>query len=318
MTELPLVKLPHFVTVEDLSSEQVLSLIHCAEFYKDGGEMPKLTKPVYVTNAFFENSTRTHTSFEVAEKRLGLTDIFFDPQHSSVKKGETMYDTMLVMDALGVDLAVIRHSTNAYYEPLIHPKAGSHLNMGIVNAGDGSGQHPSQSMLDMMTIHEHFGHFDGLKVGIIGDITNSRVAGSNMEILNRLGASVYFSGPDYWYDHAYDKYGKFMPLDDLVGEMDVLMLLRVQHERHAGDANEAKFSAKSYHEKYGINEARYNRMKKNAIIMHPGPINHDVELAGSLVEAPNCKFYEQMQNGVFMRMAMLEAVLRGRKLGGLD
>ena len=139
-----------------------------------------------------------------------------------------------------------------------------------------------------------------------------------MEILNRLGASVYFSGPDYWYDHAYDKYGKFMPLDDLVGEMDVLMLLRVQHERHAGDANEAKFSAESYHEKYGINEARYNRMKKNAIIMHPRPINHDVELAGSLVEAPNCKFYEQMQNGVFMRMAMLEAVLRGRKLGGLD
>src|SRR5699024_7062565 len=221
MTELPLVKLPHFVTVEDLSSEHVLSLIHRAEFYKDGGETPKLTKPVYVTNAFFENSTRTHTSFEVAEKRLGLTDIFFDPQHSSVKKGETMYDTMLVMDALGVDLAVIRHSTNAYYEPLIHPKAGSHLNMGIVNAGDGSGQHPSQSMLDMMTIHEHFGHFDGLKVGIIGDITNSRVAGSNMEILNRLGASVYFSGPDYWYDHAYDKYGTFMPLDDLVGEMDV-------------------------------------------------------------------------------------------------
>lgn len=315
---LPLVKLPHFVSVEDLSADQVLSLINRAEYYQQGGATPKLSEPVYVTNAFFENSTRTHTSFEVAEKRLGLTEIFFDPEHSSVNKGETMYDTMLTMNALGIDLAVIRHSMNAYYEPLIHPAAGSHLDMGIVNGGDGSGQHPSQSMLDMMTIHEHFGHFDGLKVGIIGDITNSRVAGSNMEILNRLGASVYFSGPEYWYDHAFDKYGKYMPLDDLVEEMDVLMLLRVQHERHDGDANEASFSAEEYHEKYGINQARYDRMKKDAIIMHPGPINHDVELAAELVEAPNCVFYRQMQNGVFMRMAMLEAVIRGRKLGGLE
>lgn len=139
MAQLPLVKLPHFVTVEDLSTDQVLSLIQRAEYYKQGGQVPELAEPVYVTNAFFENSTRTHTSFEVAEKRLGLTDVFFDPQHSSVNKGETMYDTMLVMDALGIDLAVIRHSENAYYEQLIHPAEGSHLNMGIVNAGDGSG-----------------------------------------------------------------------------------------------------------------------------------------------------------------------------------
>ena len=318
MENLNLVNLPHFVSVENLDSNEVEALIRRAEYFKKGGATPRLTKPVYVTNMFFEDSSRTHTSFEMAERKLGLTVIPFDPAHSSVNKGETLYDTSLIMEAVGVNIEVIRHSKNEYYQNLIRPQNHQHLDIGIINAGDGSGQHPSQCLLDMMTIHEHFGHFDGLKVGIIGDITNSRVAGSNMEILNRLGASVYFSGPDYWYDHAYDKYGKFMPLDDLVGEMDVLMLLRVQHERHAGDANEAKFSAKSYHEKYGINEARYNRMKKNAIIMHPGPINHDVELAGSLVEAPNCKFYEQMQNGVFMRMAMLEAVLRGRKLGGLD
>ena len=173
-------------------------------------------------------------------------------------------------------------------------------------------------MLDIMTIHEHFGHFKGLKVAIVGDITNSRVARSNMEILNKLGAEVYFSGPEYWYDHAFDKYGKFLPIDELVEEVDVMMLLRVQHERHAGDAHEGDFSAADYHKQYGINEERYALLKPDTIIMHPGPINRGVELADSLVEAPKSAFVAQMKNGVFMRMAMLEAVLRGRKLGGLE
>lgn len=316
MTEF--VKLPHFVSVEKLSVDQINTLITRAEYFKNGGATPQLTAPVYVTNMFFENSTRTHTSFAMAEKKLGLTEIPFDAAHSSMSKGETLYDTCLVMNALGVNLSVIRATQNAYYEPLINHRKDQHIDLGIVNAGDGSGQHPSQSLLDMMTIHEHFGSFKGLKIAIVGDITNSRVARSNMEILTRLGAVVYFSGPDYWYDHAFDKYGKFCPLDDLVDKVDVMMLLRVQHERHAGDANESKFDAAKYHEKYGINHDRYNRLKDQCLIMHPGPINHDVELAGDLVEAPKCAFFKQMQNGVFMRMAMLEAVVRGRHLGGLE
>ena len=316
MTEL--VQLPHFVSVENLTVDQINDLIDRAEYFKQGGATPTLTQPVYVTNMFFENSTRTHTSFAMAEKKLGLTEIPFDAAHSSMSKGETLYDTCLVMNALGVDLSVIRASENAYYEPLINPAAGQHLNLGIVNAGDGSGQHPSQSLLDMMTIHEHFGHFAGLKVAIVGDITNSRVARSNMEILTRLGAEVYFSGPDYWYDHRFDKYGKYLPVDELVDQVDVLMLLRVQHERHAGDANETSFDAAKYHQQYGINHDRYDRLKDDCLIMHPGPINHDVELAGDLVEAPKSAFFKQMQNGVFMRMAMLEAVVRGRHLGGLQ
>ncbi len=318
MENLNLVSLPNFVSVENLKKEEVTSLIKRAEYFKKGGAVPDLTKPVYVTNMFFEDSSRTHTSFEMAERKLGLTVIPFDPAHSSVNKGETLYDTSLIMNALGVNLEVIRHSQNEYYEDLIHPKSYQHLNIGVVNAGDGSGQHPSQCMLDMMTIHEHFGHIKGLKVAIVGDITNSRVAKSNMELLTRLGAKVYFSGPDYWYDHAYDKYGEFKPIDELVPEMDVMMLLRVQHERHAGDPNEKTFSAESYHEKYGINQKRYDELKPDTIIMHPGPINHGVELDGKLVEAPKCMFFRQMQNGVFMRMAMLEAVIRGRKLGGLE
>lgn len=312
------VNLKNFVSVENLSEEEVTALIKRAEYFKNGGAANKLTKPVYVTNMFFEDSSRTHTSFEMAERKLGLTVIPFDSAHSSVNKGETLYDTSLVMNALGVDLEVIRHSQNEYYKDLIHPNEDQHLNIGVVNAGDGSGQHPSQCLLDMMTIHEHFGHIEGLKVAIVGDITNSRVAKSNMELLTKLGAKVYFSGPDYWYDHAYDKYGEYKPLDELIPEMDVMMLLRVQHERHAGDPNEKKFDAAEYHEKYGINQKRYDELKDDAIIMHPGPINHDVELAGKLVEAPKSMFFRQMQNGVFMRMAMLEAVIRGRKLGGLN
>ena len=266
---------------------------------------------------FFEDSSRTHTSFEMAERKLGLTVIPFDPAHSSVNKGETLYDTSLIMDAVGVNIEVIRHSQNEYYQDLIHPKKHQHLNIGVINAGDGSGQHPSQCLLDMMTIHEHFGHFKGLKVAIVGDITNSRVAKSNMELLTRLGAEVYFSGPEYWYSSEYDKYGKYEKLDKLVPEMDVMMLLRVQHERHSDDPNEKNFDAKAYHEEYGINHKRYQELKPDTIIMHPGPINHDVELSGDLVESDKCMFTRQMQNGVFMRMAMIEAVLRGRRLGGL-
>lgn len=317
MKNLNLVSLPHFVSVEDLTNEEVAALIKRAEYFKQGGATPRLTKSVYVTNMFFEDSSRTHTSFEMAERKLGLTVIPFDPAHSSVNKGETLYDTSLVMNALGVDLEVIRHSQNEYYDDLINLKPHQNLNIGVINAGDGSGQHPSQCMLDMMTIHEHFGHFKGLKVAIVGDITNSRVAKSDMELLTKLGAKVYFSGPDYWYDREFDQYGKYEELDQLVPEMDVMMLLRVQHERHLGDPNEKTFDAKAYHEKYGINHQRYDQLKKDTIIMHPGPINHDVELSGDLVESDKCMFVQQMQNGVFMRMAMIEAVLRGRKLGGL-
>ena len=312
------VTLKSFVSVEKLTVAEVGALIERAEYFKNGGARPHLTQPVYVTNMFFENSSRTHTSFEMAERKLGLTVIPFDAAHSSTQKGETLYDTSLIMAALGIDLEVIRHSENEYYEKLIHPNKNQHLDIGVINAGDGSGQHPSQCLLDMMTIHEHFGHFKDLKVAIVGDITNSRVAKSNMELLTRLGAKVYFSGPDYWYDKQYDKFGEYLPIDELVAQMDVMMLLRVQHERHAGDPNEAKFDAKKYHDKYGINQKRYNAMKDDAIIMHPGPINHDVELSGNLVEAPKCRFVRQMENGVFMRMAMIEAVMRGRNLGGLS
>lgn len=309
------VKLTNFVSVKDLSNEEVLALIKRAQYFKNGGQPPIFKEPVYVTNMFFEDSTRTHTSFEMAERKLGLTVIPFDPQHSSVNKGETLYDTLLTMSSIGVNLSVIRHFENEYYQDLIHLKPEQKMQMGILNAGDGSGQHPSQCLLDLMTIYEQFGYFDGLEVAIIGDLTNSRVARSNMQLLTKLGAKVYFSGPKYWYSSEFDAYGQYLSMDEIVKKVDVLMLLRVQHERH--QAGQANFSAQEYHEKYGLNQTRYDMLKENTIIMHPGPINRDVEFASHLVEAPKSRFATQMQNGVFMRMAMLEAVILGRKLGGL-
>ncbi len=311
------VRLPHFVSVKDLTVDQVMKIIHRAQAFKRGTADFYLRQPVYAVNMFFENSTRTRSSFEMAERRLGIQTIPFFPQASSMKKGETLYDTLLTLGAVGCNLAVIRHSENEYYNQLINLRPDQHLNVGILNAGDGSGQHPSQCMLDMLTIYEQFGHFAGLKVAIIGDLTNSRVARSDMQMLKTLGATLYFAGPENWFSDEFKAYGEYRDVDDLVDMVDVVMLLRVQHERHAAGEDD-QFDAAAYHKQYGINQERYDRMKDQTIIMHPGPINRDVEFANALVEAPKSRFVNQMQNGVFARMAMLEAVLRGRQLGGLE
>lgn len=252
---------------------------------------------------FFENSTRTHKSFEMAEKKLGIDIIDFEVSTSSVNKGETLYDTVLTMDALGVDVAVIRHGDEAYYEELI---ASTGIKLAVVNGGDGSGQHPSQCLLDLMTIYEEFGRFEGLKVAIVGDLTHSRVANSNMQMLKRLGAEVYFSGPEEWYDPAFDEFGTYLPIDELAPLVDVMMLLRVQHERHEYYGN---FSKEKYLAMHGLTEEREQKMKEMAIIMHPAPVNRDVELQGTLVECERSRIVQQMTNGVYTRMAILEAVL---------
>lgn len=294
--------LANLVSVEALSNEEVMSLIKRAQEFKNGATYaPKEQK--YAVNLFFENSTRTHKSFEMAEKKLGLDIIDFEVSTSSVNKGETLYDTVLTMSALGVDVAVIRHGDEAYYEELI---ASAGIELAVVNGGDGSGQHPSQCLLDLMTIYEEFGHFEGLKVAIVGDLTHSRVANSNMQMLKRLGAEVFFSGPEEWFDPAYNEYGTYLPLDELVDQVDVMMMLRVQHERHEYYGN---FSKDKYLATYGLTEKREAQMKPAAIIMHPAPVNRDVELQDSLVECDRSRIVQQMTNGVYTRMAILEAVL---------
>lgn len=300
------VSLKNLVSMELLSNEEVMGLITRGHKFKQGKVKLEDNSKIFATNLFFENSTRTHKSFEVAERKLGLPVIDFNTDTSSVNKGETLYDTVLTMSALGVDICVIRHPEVDYYKQLIESPT---ITASIVNGGDGSGQHPSQCLLDLMTIYEEFGHFDGLEIAIAGDLTHSRVAKSNMQILKRLGAQVYFCGPERWYSSEFESYGTYKDIDEIIDQLDVLMLLRVQHERHDGTAG---FSKKEYHEKFGLTEGRYEKLKDQAIIMHPAPVNREVEIADSLVEAPKARIVAQMENGVYVRMAIIEAILNGR------
>ncbi|WP_430601736.1 aspartate carbamoyltransferase [Enterococcus sp. DIV0724b] len=300
------ISLKHLLTVEALSDQEVMGLIHRAQEFKQGATWQPEKKQYFATNLFFENSTRTHKSFDVAEKKLGIEVIEFEESMSSVKKGETLYDTVLTMSAIGVDVAVIRHGEENYYDELIQSKT---IQCSIINGGDGSGQHPTQCLLDLMTIYEEFKHFEGLKIAIVGDITHSRVAKSNMQMLKRLGATIFFSGPEEWYDKQFEAYGHYMPLEEVVETVDVMMLLRVQHERHDGSE---LFSKQEYHQQYGLTVERAKRLQKHAVIMHPAPVNRDVELADSLVEGIQSRIIQQMSNGVYMRMAILEAVLHGK------
>ncbi|HHV3399836.1 TPA: aspartate carbamoyltransferase catalytic subunit, partial [Streptococcus agalactiae] len=238
--------LEHFVSLEELSNQEVMSLIKRSIEVKENPSNIGFDKDYYVSNLFFENSTRTHKSFEMAELKLGLKTIEFNADTSSVNKGETLYDTILTMSALGLDVCVIRHPDIDYYKELI---ASPNIHSAIVNGGDGSGQHPSQSLLDLVTIYEEFGYFKGLKIAIVGDLTHSRVAKSNMQVLKRLGAEIFFSGPKEWYSSQFDEYGQYLPIDQLVDQIDVLMLLRVQHERHDG---KGAFSKESYHQQFGL------------------------------------------------------------------
>lgn len=300
----------NILSMSQLSNQEVYNLIDSAMEFK-AGKKSKIGADKFAINLFFENSTRTKSSFQVAEMKLGMNEIEFEAATSSTTKGESLYDTVKTEESIGASVAVIRHSQDKYYEDLVN---NHDLKIHIINGGDGTGQHPSQSLLDLMTIFEHYGSFEGLKVGIIGDLSHSRVAHSNAEILTRLGAKMYFGGLDAWYTPEFAEIGPHMDVDDLCREMDVVMLLRVQHERLSAEENK-NFSKSDYFEKYGLNMDRVNLMKDDAMIMHPAPINRGAEIADDVVECNKSYIFPQMSNGVYMRMAMIEAVLEGDNAG---
>ena len=284
------------LTLKDLSTEKIIELIKYAEKLKKGFRISYPDKKI--ATLFFENSTRTQYSFQVAMMNLGIKVVDFDTQLSSIAKGESLYDTVRTFEALGVDGVVIRHSKDQYYKEL------ENIKIPIFNGGDGKSDHPTQSLLDLMTIHEEFGKFEGLKVCMVGDISHSRVAHTNIEIMNRLGMDVYISGPKEFNDNS----AKYIPLDEAVETMDVIMLLRVQFERHQ---EKMKISVEEYHEKYGMTKDRMLKMKDNAIIMHPAPINRGVEIADEVAECDKSRIYKQMTNGVYIRMAVISDALDG-------
>ena len=290
------------LTTADLTVEKINSLLIAADEFSKG-KVLKPTKEIYVSNLFFEDSTRTKTSFDIAERKLGLQVVPFDVTSSSVNKGESLYDTVKTLQTLGVNLLVIRHKQDQFYKEL------KEIDLPIINGGDGTGNHPSQTLLDLMTIHQEFGKFKGLKIGIVGDVKHSRVANSNAVALRKMGAKVYFSGPEKWFDEGAIINGTYLSIDDLVKEVDVLMLLRIQHERHD---EKMKISLNNYHKKFGLTLDREKTMKENAIIMHPAPINRGVEIHDDLVESPRSRIFQQMRNGVFARMAILKDALESK------
>lgn len=288
------------LNVSSLSNEEILNILSQALEIANGKEF-KTKESIFVSNLFFENSTRTKISFEVAERKLGLNVIPFNVSQSSVNKGESLYDTIKTLQSIGINLAVIRHPQNEYYNEL------KDIDISIINGGDGTGEHPSQTILDLMTIQQEFGSFENLKVAIVGDIKHSRVANSTSQALKKLGAEIYFSGPREWCNkNDLSQQGNFKELAQIISEIDVLMLLRIQHERHD---NQKSFSVKNYLQQYGLTKEREQKMKKSAIIMHPAPINRGVEIDSDLVECSRSRIFKQMENGVFARMAILKNTL---------
>lgn len=291
----------NLLSMEQVSIQQIEDILtRAAEL--EAGAKPQLAQNAMVANLFFEPSTRTKVSFEIAERKLGATVIPFESGFSSTLKGETLYDTVKTLESMGIDAVVIRHNQDAYYEDLLPG-----INIPIINGGDGTGQHPSQSLLDLYTIFKEFGRFKGLNITIVGDISHSRVAKSNMISLKRLGANVQLVCPEQWqgeFPEANNEWG------DLYKTSDVIMLLRVQNERNVTYEG---YSTENYHQQYGLTVERESMMKNNAIIMHPAPFNRGVEIDSDLVECERSRIFEAVNNGVYIRMAILETILKERK-----
>ncbi len=280
--------------LDGFSENDVLEVINLALEYKCG--KVKDYSDIKVVNLFFEPSTRTHYSFASAQHNFNMKTTNVNLEYSSVKKGETLYDTIKTFEAIGYDLAIIRHPQNNYYSSL------ENIKIPILSGGDGTANHPTQSLLDLMTIYENFGKFEGVKVAIIGDIVHSRVAHTNAKIMERLGMDVYISGPKELNDSS----ANFIEFNEAITNMDVIMLLRVQFERHG---YQMTLSKEEYHEKFGINMDLVNKMKEDSIIMHPAPFNRNVEIADDVVECSKSVIFDQMTNGVYIRMALMDMVL---------
>jgi aspartate carbamoyltransferase catalytic subunit len=294
----------HLLDLESLSADEIVQILDTAASFKEVSgrtvkKVPALRGKV-VVNLFFETSTRTANSFALAAKRLSADVMSFSSSGSSVSKGETLVDTAKNIEAMGVDAFVIRHWASGAPHLLAR-----HTDCSVLNAGDGSHEHPTQGLLDIFTIREHFGKVKGLTVAILGDIRHSRVARSDAHGLRKLGARVILAGPPTLVPPAIaSALGVEVShdVDEVIREADVLNCLRIQFERKAG-----RFfpGVREYDAIYGLNEERIKRAKDHAIIMHPGPINRGIELTPGLADGPRSVILKQVENGLAVRMAAL-------------
>lgn len=296
----------HLIGMKELEKPQIEALLKRANDWANRPhEQDDLLNGRFVANLFFEPSTRTRCSFEVAEKRLGAQVLNFAAENSSTTKGETVYDTLRTLESMGVEAAVIRTSENNLLQEL-----ANRVKLRLINAGDGTNEHPTQCLLDLLTMKRHFGKIEGLKVAVIGDLRHSRVLGSHLHALPKLGAELILSGPPGMM-RAQEEVPfnvKTVEIEEAIETADVVMMLRVQLERH----QQVLFDTKEmYHEAFGLTLDRAKRMKKEAVIMHPAPVNRGVEIDTSLVEGGQSLIFTQIKNGVPVRMAVLESLLMG-------
>lgn len=301
---------PHLLGIKNITTEDIQLIFETADNFKEVINRPIKKVPslrdITIANVFFENSTRTRLSFELAEKRLSADVINFSSSNSSVKKGETLLDTVNNILAMKVDMIVMRHSS-----PGAPHFLSRHIKANIVNAGDGTHEHPTQALLDAFSIREKLGDVAGKKVVIIGDILHSRVALSNIFALQKLGAEVMVCGPNTLLPKYIRELGVKVELDvdKALQWCDVANVLRIQLERQ-----QMKFfpSLREYSLYYGINKARLQKLDKEVVVMHPGPINRGVELSSDVADAENAIILDQVQNGVAVRMAVLYLLAANR------
>ncbi len=299
----------HLLSAADLDAAAATLVLDTAAEMANlvGREVKKLPtlRGRTVVNLFYEDSTRTRISFEAAAKRLSADVITFSSRGSSVSKGESLKDTALTLQAMGADAVVVRHSASGAPHRLAHWIDGS-----VVNAGDGTHEHPTQALLDAYTMRSRLGHLDGLRVAIAGDVLHSRVARSNVLLLNTLGATVTLVAPPTLLPVGVAAWPAAISfdLDAVLADVDVVMLLRVQRER----MSEAYFpSAREYARRYGLDAARMRRLPEHAIVMHPGPMNRGMEIAPDVADSARSTVVEQVTNGVLIRMAVLYLLLGG-------
>ncbi len=310
----------HLLSINDLSPQDALGILNTASELSKISDGPMKKLPTLrgrtIVNLFFEDSTRTRISFESAAKRLSADVINFSAKGSSVSKGESLKDTAQTLQAMGADAVVIRHGASGAAQRLAD---SGWISASVINAGDGTHEHPTQALLDAYTIRSKFPQyqesFAGLKIGIVGDILHSRVARSNVLLLTKLGAKVTLVAPptlipvgvtDWDVDVSYD-------LDDVVKKVDVLMMLRVQSER----MKDSFFpSEREYSRGYGLDIARLNALQEHAIVMHPGPMNRGLEISAESADSHRSVVLAQVANGVLVRMAVLYQLLGGAALTG--
>ncbi len=287
----------HLINTADFDTDEILTLFERAKRFKEGYINPTLEGQLIIT-IFFENSTRTRSSFEVAAKRLGAEVVSLDVAKSSSSKGETLFDTAANLDAMDPAAIIVRHQNAGVPEIL-----SGYVTCPIVNGGDGAHAHPTQALLDLFTIMEQFPDPRGKRIAIVGDIKNSRVANSNIELLSRFGLEITLVAPPHFMPRI-DAYRKTHYLDEILDEVDIIMSLRTQTERHT---NQIYASLKDYATDFCITAERIG--DRDIMLMHPGPVNRNIDIDDAMLADPRCKVLEQVKNGVFVRMAVLEHLI---------